>query len=486
MTAMMKADQALKLKVTAKAFNATVNLDGSIKDPMTPRGIDMGFKIQVPDLKQISQLTGQPLPPIAPVELAGRAADTAPKAYKVSDLKLVFAGNTIQGNVAANVAGKVPEIVADLSTKKLDLRPLLKGEKSKEKPKAKTEKPQEKSDKVFPDDPLVLDALKTVNANVAVKAGQILLPQLAIDDFKTTVVLKNGNLTVKPLKATIGGGKLDGLVALKPSGKALDMTTDLKVVGFEVGKMMKELGVTELIEGNLDVDIDLKGRGGSVAKLMAGLDGHTSIIMSQGRIHNKYINLIGADLGSGIFQLINPAKGKKEYTAVKCMVNRFDIRKGMANTTALVFDTDLMSVVGDGKINLRTEQLDLALEPSPKKTVAGLGLSLGELAKPFKLAGTLAKPSLAIDPAKAAMMLGKVAGGIATGGTSGLAAALLGGSGSAEGDPCPAAIQAARTGVKPSPKKRAATKKTAQKKPEDQLKEAIPDVGKTLKGLFGR
>lgn len=45
--------------------------------------------------------------------------------------------------------------------------------------------------------------------------------------------------------------------------------------------------------------------------------------------------------------------------------SRFDVRKGLAGSTTLVLDTNHMSVVGDGKVNLTTEKLAISLRPSP-------------------------------------------------------------------------------------------------------------------------
>ncbi|MBW1862693.1 MAG: AsmA family protein [Deltaproteobacteria bacterium] len=464
------------LNMTAKALNATVTLDGYIKDVMSQRGMDLGFNIQVPSLKKISELAGKPLPPIEALKVTGRASDTGKKSYKISDLKVSFGNNEVKGYIELALAKKTPAIAATISSQNLDLRPLFPKSREQQEPDVKEKKPAKKAKKVFPDDPLELDALKQVDVDAKLRIGKMILPQLAVSDLKVDISLRGGHLKVMPLKATIGGGALDGSVFLRPQGKAIAVVTKLKVKGFQFGSMLKEMNITELIEGNIDVDIDLKGQGASVAELMSGLDGYTSIIMGQGRIHNKYIDLLGRELSSGIFRLLNPVKVKMDYTAINCMVSRFDIRKGIADSTALVFDTSLMSVVGTGKINLGTEKLSLSLNPSPKKGLGGFSLSLGELAKPFKLAGTLAEPSLAIDPTKAALAIVKTVGGVALFGPAGIAAALMSKSKGDE-NPCLSAIEAEKSGVKSEKK---------AKKPEDTKKEYLPDVGKTLKKLFGR
>ncbi|MFH1489992.1 MAG: AsmA family protein, partial [Pseudomonadota bacterium] len=484
--ALLDPKKAWPLKMTAKAFDATVNLEGSIKDALSQSGIDLVFKVQVKDWTKLSELAGQPIPIKDALELSGRAADAGPKAYKVSDLKVTLGSFAVAGHVGVNLSKKVPYLDVALSSQTLDLRPLFPKEGGKEASKAKAGTPKEKPKKVFPDDPLPLDGLRQVDGIIKIKVGRLLLPRLAVNDLDVETSMKGGELNLKPLKATIGGGALNGSIALIPRGKAADLAALLKIDGFELGKMLKELGITDLIEGSLDVDVDLKGQGTSVASLMAGLNGHTSVIMSKGRVNNKYIDLLGGDISSSVLRLLDPTTEKKDYTAIRCLVSRFDIKKGLADTTALVVDTDRMSVVGEGEIDLRTEKLDLALKPLPKEGVGGMSLSLGELAKPFKLGGTLAEPGLAVDPTAAALALGKSIGGVIAFGPAGIAAALVGKGGGGDENPCLAAIQAAKAGVKAPRSSKKSTTESTGKKDSKSPAEGLPDVGKALKGLFGR
>ena len=156
--------------------------------------------------------------------------------------------------------------------------------------------------------------------------------------------------------------------------------------------------------------------------------------------------------------MINPFKKESPFTPVSCIVCGFKIGHGKAETTALVVNSDYMSVVGNGTINLRTEGLDINLKPIPKEGIetgiAGtVNLSLGELTRPFELAGTLAHPSLGIDLTQTAIAAGKALGGFMLLGPVGLGAALLGSS-SGEKQLCPLR-RAAQQGVeaKASPRR---------------------------------
>ena len=211
-------------------------------------------------------------------------------------------------------------------------------------------------------------------------------------------------------------------------------------------QMLKNLERDELIEGILDLETTLSSRGNTPALMMSNLNGKVFAVMGEGRIDNQYIGLLGADLNSGILRLVNPSAEEAGFTKINCFVNRLDIKDGLAEVTALVMNTPLMTTAGEGKIDLKTEKLDISLEPSPNKGVKGYNLSLGELVKPLRLSGTLAKPSLALDPAKASMVVGKAVGGVILFGPAGILAAMAGKS-SGDENPCLVAIEAAEKGV---------------------------------------
>ena len=166
-------------------------------------------------------------------------------------------------------------------------------------------------------------------------------------------------------------------------------------------------------------------------------------------------------------------------------MSRFDVKDGLAESSALVFDSSFMSVAGEGNINLATEKLNLALKPLPKEGIGteGIGkvsLSLGELAKPFKLGGTLANPSLAIDPLQTAKTIGKAARGMAMFGPIGIATALVSARAGGDENPCIAAIEAAKTGIK-APEKKGVTEKATE-----GITEGVKGVGEGIMNLFGK
>ena len=480
------------VNLRAEALDIRMTLDGTIKDLPARKGINLGFTVKAPGLARAAALVGQKPPVDVAFQMAGRLQDAGPKAYRIADFTLTFDRSDIDGELTVDLSAERPRLTAELASRRIDARIFLKAESAtkpadrSDAPPAPVKKPQSSAasnTRVFSDDPLPLDGLDALNARVALRVDQLLLPKIAVEKLNATVNLEGGRLTVTPLKAQVGGGALDANLRLDRQGKAADLASRLRVDRLDVGRMLKELDITDMFEGRFDADIDLKGKGTSVAALMAKLDGHARVVMEKGRIGKSLINVLGGDTVVGLLNLIHPASGSEAYTDINCCVLRVDVRRGIAEATALVLDTEQVTLVGAGKVDLGTEALDLALKPTPKQGLSDgkfgkLTMSLGELAKPFKLTGTLAQPSLSIDATQTALTLGKAIGGAALFGPLGIASALASGTVGSDENPCAAAIEAANTGNKvPAP--------PAARPDAPAADDPVQQMGNTIKNLFG-
>lgn len=472
------------LELEAEVGGLTLEAEGTMQNLPAGRGIDLDVAARVRDLGELERFLGKPLAIHGPFEISGHAADPSPGTYRLSDLKVTAGESEMRGWVQFDVTATRPRITAVLSSQLLDLRSLLSKKGGKEAPEAR---PRAKGDKVFPDDPLSLESLRLVDGDIEIQADRLFLPRFALHDLNLHIGLNDGHLKVDPLRALVGGGTVDGRFDIGPEGEIAVVAARVKVDEIDMGMMLRELKISQTLEGKLDGEVNLKGRGRSIAELMAGLSGKAVLIMDKGRMANGYISLLGAEFASGILRLLNPLSDKADVTRVNCFVCGLDIKEGLVETTGLVFDTDQMSIIGEGQVNLRTETLDVSIKPVPKgglgvEGIAKTGLSPGELAKPFKLGGTLAKPSLAVDPTEAAIALGKAGGGVALFGPVGIAAVLLSG-GRAGENPCLVAIEAAEKGVRISDG--GIVEKTTEGL-TGTSKAVTKGVGGLLKGLFGK
>jgi AsmA family protein len=473
------------LTLNATVAGMTIVLEGTIKDVLNLQGLDVKTAVKSADLKKIGEFWGGQSPLEGPLNMTGRLTDPRPKTYEVSGLTLTAGGSDLAGSIGVDLSRPRLAITADLQSRRIDVRALT-GEEKAEKAPAKAAAP---GSKVFPDSPLPLGFLQSIDALVALKAAEVFTSQIVLHSLDTKLVLSDGRLSVKPLTALIGGGKLDGRLDLDSRDKGAELSTQITVTQLDVASMLRELKKTDVLDGRMDMRINVRGKGSSIAGMMSGLNGLAYTVMGQGKINNKYLKILGSSLGSDVFRLINPFHKDQSATRVSCLVCGFKITDGVADTTAFVVNSDYMSVVGNGSINLRTEGLDFSLRPVPKEGI-GTGLTgkltmgLGELARPFKLAGTLAHPSMTIDLTQTALTAGKAIGGFMLLGPAGLGAAMVGSS-SGDAQLCPLAIKAAEQGVKLSSVQKGQEKGVVGKTTES-VEKGIGAVEKGLKRLFGK
>ena len=84
----------------------------------------------------------------------------------------------------------------------------------------------------------------------------------------------------------------------------------------------------------------------------------------------------------------------------------------------IAVETDKMSIISSGIIDLKKETLEIGILPKPRKDTKGLGLGAGSLVSTVQLQGTLTDPKLGVNAANTVKTGAKLYGALATGGTS--------------------------------------------------------------------
>jgi hypothetical protein len=438
------------LDLNLKAFEAAMALNGSFRGQAEKIALDFDFTIEGANLARTLRMKDQAWFN-EPFKIKGHLKNKGPNLITLSKVQAKIGESDLNGLLKIDRSRRPLQMRATLSSKRLDLRPYLKPFfKSKKEECIET---SAQPCKVFSQTPFHLLLPKQFTTTCDLKIKQLIFPQFVVQAVKSSIVQKENELTVQLSGSAASGGKLNGYLIIKPDNQKTSLITRIRGRNLELGQMPKDLNLQKAIQGHLDMDIRLRSQGQSMADLMANLNGYTILIMKDGQVNNKYIGQVGIDLATGLFTLFNqPAED--DFIQINCLVNRFDIEKGMTKMTVLLLDTPSARVVGQGTINLATEEIDLKLRPLPKKGFGAKGigrisLSLGSLAKPFKLSGTLAKPTLGIDSAQAFITVGKFIGGAAAFGFAGLAVVLFS-SNYDDANACQNAVQLAWQGPKKS------------------------------------
>ncbi|CCQ74564.1 AsmA family protein [Magnetospira sp. QH-2] len=486
LAAAMAGDQPFPVKIAAEAFKAKATVDGSIAKLHDAKGMDLKLSANVASLTDtfaaaqaaLPQLKDSAPPPSTSIDLSVQAKDIE-GGYQLDNLSLKAGKTDLSGSVTA-LMGDIPDITARLTSTLVDTADFTGPAKEGAAPAGESKKAEgDKPKKVFPSDPLPLDGLKAANADVTFKGKKVVAGKIVVENIDLALTLKNGKLTITPNNADIFGGKVAGSVVLDgSSGKTAKLNTDLKVAKLMLGTMASTMAGQDLIKGSpTDVTIKLSGAGGSVAALMGSLNGNLLVDVGEGIIDNALVDLAGGNL---LTNLLPTLTGEKKDSKLSCAVINAKITNGLAKLAkGIAVETSEQTIQGDGEINLKTEELEISINPEMKDAV---GVGAGGVAKLVKLTGTLADPGVGLDEKGAAKAVGKAALGVATGGLSIIGEKLLDATGAMdeEGADYPCLVALGKPIPKSTKKKESAPAKktTAEPKKEEGL-------GGALKGLFG-
>jgi uncharacterized protein involved in outer membrane biogenesis len=358
-------------------------------------------------------------------------------------------------------------------------------------------RPAPASDKMFSDEPLPFTELNLADANVRYTTKKLVLPDMTVQNVNVTVALKGGDLAVKPFALELNGGKINGEVALNARNQTLAAKVDVR--GFKSGDYLRENKITDYLKGaSTDLTVDVRGKGRSVRALMASLDGTTTLVVGDGQIDSRLYEIVGADL----VKIINPT-GKQSESKLNCVVQRFEIKDGVATSKVFTADTNSTTLTGEGTLNLGTEVPSLLLDQKPKDT------SIFGVIPPIRVGGTFANLSFLPDAAGTALGVAKTVGGAALmANPVGLAAGLIARNATADKpqDACQQAL--AQVGINrpaatpavapapaatPAPTQRAPAGQTPRQPTQQQRQQTAPQqqqqpqggVGGALRGLLG-
>jgi uncharacterized protein involved in outer membrane biogenesis len=380
---------------------------------LVPDG-ELDFSLQAggPDASVLNELTGIDLPALpfsADVRLAG-----TPQAFNVEALDLKVGKSEVRGDLQIEL-GEPRRVSGSLTSPYLNLNHFTETEEEPEE----TAPPAEPARYVFGDIPIASSTDIGVELDLQLTIDALEVLNARYDKLEVGLLLRSDRLEVRPFRV-FGkwGGIFSGDLVLDNSGTLpeLELRLDAENMKVELGAKQGQ-DVATLPTGSLDVE--LHGNGRTRRDMASGLNGSIRVHMGPGQLAPMGGTLFTSDFLTELLRTLNPFSETQEYTELDCVVAAADIVSGQAALKPLLVVTHQITIVSDGKVDLDTERLDISFNTKQRK---GLGISATDLVNPFvKVGGTLASPSLELDPA-GTVIKGGIA--VATAGLSILAGSL--------------------------------------------------------------
>jgi uncharacterized protein involved in outer membrane biogenesis len=461
--------------VTLAAAGAQAAIKGAVANIQSPQpSVEAALDLGVPDLAALSRLAGTELPPLKAVSLTGKVSGPGQRGQvSIADLALKAAGSDLGGSITVTPAPR-PRVEARLQGQLVDADALMaalgggpaSGAATPPAPPSTPAPPapQAAQQRLIPDEPLPLDALRGADAAVQLQLAELRLGGAAYKQVAGTLALDRGTLRLDPLNATIPGGAVTLRLTMDASKPEPPVRIQLSAPSMELRQLLAAYGGGYRVGGQVQLDIDIRGTGATPHRIASTLDGHVGLAGANLDIDNRLIDLIAGE----VWRAMVPGAPRDGVSNVRCLALRFDATDGVAVAKALLFDSNLARVAGTGSVNLGPETLALRLMPTLRIAGGGIGI-------PVNVGGTFLRPAIRPDAAGAVGALGQLGAGAAAGAQAGAAAgplgAIVGGvvgaaRGGATTDDCPAQLAIARGGQQgPVP---AAETAPAQQQPQQQ------------------
>ncbi|MBC5765402.1 AsmA family protein [Ramlibacter albus] len=408
-------------ELRATAGRTTLVARGEVVSIATMDGANAQVRLQGANLADLYHAMGVVMPETPPYTAnfhLTRQGDT----WDVRGISAKIGNSDLSGNLKYDSGTKVGLLTGDVHSKVLDFNdlapmvglPPLPPEAAKthvagSAPVAKAPKaakpPRDPNRKVLPTTKLDTQRLRAMDADVRYDAAVITHPRhLPFERAKLHVAMKGGVLKLDPLDLGIAGGRVAGRLSIDARTDVAAVDTRLDVRGIQVQRLFPTLKLAQASLGQFHGDIALRGRGNSVAQMLATSSGDVGLAMGSGQVSNLLLEFAGLDFGEVIKFLL---KGD-QTVQVRCVGAAFDVNQGRATSRVMVVDTTDTVIYGEGGFSFANETIDLMLRPYPKDA------SILAFRTPLKLTGTFAapKPGVEMGPivgrAGAALALGAI------------------------------------------------------------------------------
>jgi len=210
-----------------------------------------------------------------------------------------------------------------------------------------------------------------------------------VSNIALTLDLDRSLLKLSPLTFDMSGGHVSSDININARQLPVLTDYDIRLAPTPMGRLLKGWGVAESgTTGVVKARVQLRGRGDTVHDSLATSDGRVAIILPQGTMWTRNIQLSELDIGTFITKMF--ARKLEKPVQINCGLIAFTVRNGVAAADPILIDTTRNVITGRGNFSFKDESLNLALRADGKK------FSLVSLQSPVGINGYFARPGLQV------------------------------------------------------------------------------------------
>jgi len=364
--------QLYPLRIDLTAGKLKAKITGDLVEPLEMKGENVTLDVQGDDMANLYPLLRLVFPSTPPYRLKGHLNHEG-NVWTFSKFSGNVGGSDLAGDIRVDTGPERHVMKADLVSNKLDFKDLAgfvggnPGNKSDSKEPTKKEAPKDNSstpenDRIFPDQHYDLQKLRSMDADVRLRAKQVLAPNLPIDDLNAKLILTNGVLRFTPATFGVADGRLEIFSTFDASKQTPKVNIDARIRQLNLKRFLGANSFAEKTLGPIGGRIVLAGTGNSFRELMATASGQSFLAIGSGEISDLLVRLAGLNVARALGVLV---RGDKPIP-VRCGLLNLEGTNGQMDVKTLVFDTGTTVVSGQGTVDLRDEKVNITIIPVPK------------------------------------------------------------------------------------------------------------------------
>ena len=316
------------------------------------------------------------------------------------DFNLTLNGKTLEINGEVDKKPKVlPSFDIKLSSKVFELTPLvgsaaIAGAGGTSAAAARVSPPSGRY--FFSEDTLPFDVLPQAHGKLVMNIEELSVPgHLPMTNLKGTFLFNGPKIDINDLSFGLGKGSANVQMSLSQFQGA-NPTVSVKGLakGFTLEQVMDAIDAqTKVKGGDAQIAFNLRSTGNSMHQLASRANGAAQISIGKSSLDSRFIDGSG-DLMISIVNAVNPMRKKTDQTLLECAVIYLPISNGQITLNdSIGVVTDRLDMVLSGSVDLKTESLNIKIDPREKSGLT-TGVNLGGL---VKLQGTLLKPQAGVN-----------------------------------------------------------------------------------------
>jgi uncharacterized protein involved in outer membrane biogenesis len=332
------------------------------------RTTELEASVEGENLDSLNDLLRLDLPPLTDYRVAAKLTAT-PGHLELSSLEARVGDSTLKGKVVVDRTGPKPFASMELTAETIQLTDFDTGDWSPDETAADEDAAEETTGE--PERPaegraklLSPEALQRADAQLAIRVAQVLSGEDDLGSGELELELKDGRITLDPLRLTLPKGSLLLEASVKPGIEASDAALRVLIENFDFGALARLSNPDSDVGGTLAMDLDVTASAVGVRNLMTGANGYLDVAGHPEDFRAGIVDLWAVNLLSSV---VSSSVEEEDASEINCIISRWSFRDGLMTAENLAIDTSKIRICGEGEIDFNDQKFDLTVAPTAKR-----------------------------------------------------------------------------------------------------------------------